>query len=207
MSNTPEPVPNVFIVGFYEVPGFGPDSVEVPCVGNGPAEYRALANAIAKRHPKVDPTKIARTGSIVEQRDPAEDPGYIDLDDGRTLRQLFDPNDSNEEPRTSRNVGHVFFCSTPCKIMLTFNRGAGNIGIVLIPRVKMGSTAIPFSNVIQPQLAVTELPRIIKEVLGHDAHAITLRTRPVIPDAAPVVKMPTAPVTRPPAPAAKEVVK
>lgn len=197
--NAPEPVPNVIIVGFFDVPGFGSDSVEVPCTGNGPAEYRALAQAIIKRHPKVDPTKITRTGSVVEQRDPNEDPGYIDLDDGRTLRQLFDAVDTTQDPPSSRNIGQVFFSGVPCKIMLTFNRAGGHVGLILIPRVKMGSTAIPFSNQIQPQLAVTELPRLIRDILGKDAHAIQLRTRPVVTASVPEAPAPAP--TAPPPPA------
>lgn len=172
-------LPNRYLVGFYDVEGIGQDSVETPCTGNGPAEYHALNVAIAARHPG---KKSQRVGSVVEYRDPTEDPGYIDLGSGQTLRQLFDVDDG-EKPRTNRVIGRVFFSGTPCNIMLTFNRSGTTIGLVLLPRIKTGSPAIPFSNVIQPQAAVEDLERIVREVLGSDAHALTLRIRPAAPKA------------------------
>lgn len=172
--NTPQRI----FVGFFEVPGFGPDSVEVPFTDNGRNDYAALDRAILHKHPSLlRAAAIARTGAIIELRDPAEDPGYINLDDGRTLRQLFDSPDGVAPARTSLRIGRVFFNSTPCNVMLTFTRAANSVGILLLPRVKMGDTVINFSNKISPQLLVSDLPRIVKDVLGHGARALDLNTR------------------------------
>lgn len=178
-EKTETPLPQPVLVGFYAVDGFGPDMVEVPLTGDGPKDYAALNVAIRARHPKAK--SATRTGSAIETRDPNEDPGYIDLDGGMTLRQLFDPTDTNQDPRSSRVIGRVFFSGTPCNVVLTFNRAAGSVGLLLLPRVKIGSTAITFSNVIQPQRPVLDLDRIVREVLGNDAHALELRLRPAAP--------------------------
>lgn len=165
---------NTFITGFFQVDGV-PDSVEVPCSGRGGADYAALNLAIGARHPKAK--SFIRTGSVVEIRDPAEGIAKIDLDSGLTLRQLFDSPDGVSASRTSLNIGRVFFNSTPCYVMLTFTRAASSVGILLLPRIKMGDTAINFSNKISPQTSVVDLPRIVKEVLGRDARALELNTR------------------------------
>lgn len=166
--------PYRIFVGFFEVDG-APDSVEVPFTDNGAADYKALAKAVEARHPGWK--TLLRTGSIIELRDPAEDPGYIDLDSGQTLRQLFDSPDGVAPVRTSLRIGRVFFNSTPCNVMLTFTRAANNVGLVLLPRIKVGDTAIHFANRISPQTSVLDLPRIVKEVLGRDARALDLNTR------------------------------
>lgn len=176
MSDT---LPPAFLVGFFDVQDFGPDVAEVPCTGNGPRDNAALMAAIRAKHPKQARCAacIRKTGSTIETRDPNEDPGYIDLDSGATLRQLFDAEDPSQPLRTSRLIGRAFFSGTPCNVVLTFNRSSGAVGVTLLPRIKIGDSVIKFGNAINPQQLVSELPRLVKEVLGHDARNIVLKVR------------------------------
>lgn len=164
------------ITGFFNIEGFGPDVVECPCTGIPAVDYANLTGAIREKHPKVLRDQITRTGSNVELRDPAEDPGIIDLDSGKTLRQLFDVDEPNAEPRSSIRIGKVFFSGSPYTVFLKFNRAAGRVNVALQPRTK-SDTAINFSNQILGGLLVVDLPRLVSEVLGTDARMLELNTR------------------------------
>lgn len=174
--NTPRPKVTRVIVGFFNVNG-EPDTVECLCTGKGPVDYANLATAMQKRYPKVPRNKIVRTGAIIELRDPAEDPGYIDLRSGLTLRQLFDSPDGLVPPRSSLRIGRAFFNGSPVNVMLTYNRAAGSVGVIALPRVKMGDTPINFGNRISPMLLVEGLERLVKEVMGNGVRALELNTR------------------------------
>lgn len=164
------------MTGFYTVEGFGPDVVEVPCTGIPAVDYANLNGAMRERHPNVPREAIQRTGSNVELRDPNEDPGFIDLDSGKTLRQLFDVDVPNAEPRATIRIGKVFFSGSPYSVFLKLNRAAGRVNVALQPRTK-SDTAINFSNQIQPGLLVADLPKIVTEVLGSDGRMLELNTR------------------------------
>lgn len=173
--NKPAPVTRV-IVGFFIVNG-EPDTIEVLCTGKGLTDYANLATAMQKRHPKVPRNKITRTGAIIELRDPAEDVGYIDRTSGKTLRQLFDSSDGIAPPRTSLRIGRAFFNGSPVNIMLTYSRAQGSLGVLALPRIVTGGTAINFGNRISPMLLVEGLERLVKEVMGNGVRALELNTR------------------------------
>lgn len=182
--NTPAPKITRVMVGYYDVPGYGPDFIEVPCTGHGPTDYEALRKAICARHPNTDRRALVRTGSVIELRDPAEDPGYIDLTSGLTLRQLFDSPDGVAPSRSSLRIGKAFFDGTPVTVMLTYNRAGGKVGVIALPRIRTGSSAITFTNQVSPMLLVGGLERLVKEVMGPGVRALELNIRRV---SAPVV--------------------
>lgn len=167
---------NRIMVGFYDIDGFGPDSVEVPCTGIPAVDYANLFGAMRERHPGKNRDQIVRTGSSVELRNPEEDAGIIDLDSGVTLRQLFDATEKFPEGRSSLRIGRVFFSGSPYSVFLTYNRGAGRVGVLLQPRTK-SDTAINFNNQIQPGLLVLDMPRLVQDVLGGDGRGLELTTR------------------------------
>lgn len=149
---------------------------EVPCTGKGRTDYAALMAVMRRKHPLVSEGDLRRTGSVIEVRDDTN-PGWIEVAPGLTLRQLFDPATVEEQPATSREIGRVFFNGTPCRILLTFQRGAGSCGVTLLPRIKMGDSTINFSNQINPQQLASTLPDILAGVLGSDARALELNLR------------------------------
>lgn len=189
--------PPTQITAFYLVDGI-PDEVTVVSTGRGPSDYGNLYAAIQKKYPKVPRSRIVRTGSVISLQNGGEAP-RIDLNSGKTLRQLFDTAAANGEPRTSLNLGKVFFNGTPCSVMLTFNRAASFIGVLLLPRIKSDGP-IKFSNQLSPQMAVSELPRLVRDVLGRDALALELniKTAPATA-AAPAKPLPVAPAKKNPA--------
>lgn len=154
-----------FLVGFYNVAGV-PDSVETPCTGRGRADYDRLWRAITIKHFKVAPIDIVRLGTTIELRHEGG-PDVKPVPPGSTLQQLFGTD------RTSREVGHVYFSGDPAKVVLTFNRSEGYVGLMLLPRIKT-SSIIRFSNKINGMRLASELSSIIGEVLGSDAQKLTL---------------------------------
>lgn len=163
-----------FLVGFYTVNNFGPDTVEVPCAGNGPAEYAALLLAIREKHPDKGRHDFVRTGSVIESRDTEGADKPQEVEPGATLRQLFDAADVGQPELTSREIGRVFFSAAPCKVVLTFSRASGSIGVLLLPRIKIGDSVIKFSNLINPQQLVTSLESIVRDVIGVEGTNLTL---------------------------------
>lgn len=163
---------NLVLVGFFNVDG-EPSSIEVPCTGNGRVDNENLKAELRRRHPAAK--DILRLGSTIENRDDI-DLGYIVLDSGATLQRLFDSDDATR-PLSSRKIGRVFFASTPCDVVITFDRAGSTVGVLLLPRIKVGDSVIKFSNKLNSQVPVSELPRLIKDVLGADARDLQLRTR------------------------------
>lgn len=147
-----------FLVGFYIVNGV-PDSVETPIIGNPKAERAKLGTLIKARHPTVKDADIIPGGSVVEARDES-DPGYIVTFSGQTIRQLFIGNKG--EDLASRRIGSVFFSGAPFVVEAVFSRGSTRIR--LLPRLRNDSI-VSFSNSINPQRAVTELPALVTEIL------------------------------------------
>ncbi len=160
------------IVGFYNIPEVGPDSVETPVVGRPSEEYAELDRAIYKRHPQFKPGDLRRFGSVIEIRDDTN-PGYIDPEPGQTIRQLFEGMADGNAPQ--RQIGRTFFCGSPFNIMLLYTAG-GQVRIVLHPRLK-GEGPVQFSNQISAQRQVVELPALVNEVLGKDARDTQLLIR------------------------------
>lgn len=143
------------LVGYYNVPGYGADSVEVAVKGTPKELYAKLQGLIQKKHPKVKGV-IPRTSSRMELRDPEN--AFIEFLPGTTIAQLF-------EESISRKIGRVFFVNEPMEIVLVLNRGAGHVAIQLRSVLGTGGTA-NFSSKIQPQRLATELKQAVIEALG-----------------------------------------
>jgi len=163
------------LVGFFEVPGFGPDIVETPITGKPSEQYARLQAAIRARHPKVDPKGIIKKGSVIETR--TDTNPFIEMFPGQTLSQLF--RDDDGAPEAFLEVGRVFFCGSPGNIRLIFSRASGAVMIHIMPILRNDSV-VRFSNKISPQRQASELPALIEEVLGKDAHKLELRLRTAV---------------------------
>ena len=186
------------LVGFFDVKGFGPDSVEVPVTGNGPHDYSACMAAIRAKHPGSHRSEITRTGSKIEQRTGTTQ-NYLGDVPGQTIRQLFDGALALDKPLPAVLLGRCFFSGAPYDIALLFSRSSGQAGVVLRPRTP-SSGIVSFQNKINPMVLVSELPQLVREILGNDARDIKLNTRPPAPAPAP---KPTpapapAPISKPP---------
>lgn len=147
-----------FLVGYYLVAGV-PDSVETPIIGNPKAEKAKLAALIRARHPGVADGSILPNGQVIDARDPS-DPGFVIVYDGQTIRQLF--KGPQGEDLSSRRIGLVFFSGSPFEIELVFS--AGVVKVRLLPKLRHDSI-VQFSNQLDAQRQVSELPKIITEVL------------------------------------------
>lgn len=164
------------LVAFYNVPGVGLDSVEVPIVGSPASEYAALDNAILRRHPAFKPGQLRRIGSVVELRD-VNNKGFIEFSPGATVRQLFEGLPDGVEP--VRTIGRVFFEGSPYFVNLNYVAG-GQIKIVLHPRLGSDS-GIRLPDVISGQRLISELPEIVKLILGANARDLTFTLRASTP--------------------------
>lgn len=155
------------LVGFFEVPGFGPDSVETPIVGSPQEEYARLFTAIRHKHPNAP--NFRRIGSAIE---PAGT--YVEITPGSTLGQLF--------PGVSsiRQIGRAWFSGRPFNIVLAYNRAQSIVSVVLRGRMT-GDGDIRFGGAISPSRLASELKQIIDETLGKEARDIVLNVREVIP--------------------------
>ncbi len=162
------------IIGFYDVPGYGPDSVETEVTNKPREDYLTLNDLIRKRFPRTKvPQDIKRTGSIVELRDD-NDPGYVEVPIGTTIAQLFGDGNGNNDP--SRVIGRVFFSGTPADIVLVYLRAQGSVTVNLKPVLRKDGL-IHFGNRLSPMRLASELPQLIKEILGHDARDLKLKFR------------------------------
>ena len=163
------------LVGFFDVPGFGPDVVETPIAGKPSEQYSRLLTAIRARHPSADPKAIIKKGSIIETR--TGENSFIEMFPGQTLSQLF--RDDDGAPEAFLEIGRVFFCGSPGNIRLIFSRASGAVMIHIMPLLRNDSV-VRFSNKISPQRQASELPKLIEEVLGKDARKLELRLRPSV---------------------------
>lgn len=169
------------MVGFFNVPGVGPDSVETPIVGNPKQEYAALQKLIERKHRLPN---IRRIGSVVETRD-AENPGYLEIHPGATLAQLFlAKHAANVEQ--ARRIGSAFIAGHPFFLFLILSRAEGRV-IVEARGALSGSGNIRFPNKISANRLASELPMMVEEVLGSEARNIKLNLREVAPKTQPEV--------------------
>jgi hypothetical protein len=147
-----------YLVGYYLVNGV-PDSVETPIIGNPRAEKAKLTELIHDKHPNARTGTILPNGQVIDSRS-ATDPGFITLYDGQTIRQLFKGVEG--EDLGSRRIGTVFFSGSPFEIELVFS--AGVVKVRLLPKLRTDSI-VQFSNQLDAQRQVSEIPKIITEVL------------------------------------------
>lgn len=165
------------IIGYYSVPGFGPDSVETEVKGKPAAQYAALKSLIEKRHPGAK--GIERTGSVVELRDSKN--AFIEIADGATIDQIF-ANEVSGEAETTRQIGQVFMSGRPYDVQLIYLRASGFVRVQCSPKLRAsGDATFRFSNQLNPNRLVTELPQIVKDVIGADARDLRLNFRDAKP--------------------------
>jgi len=166
--------PTRVIIGFYNVPGFGPDSVETSVTGSPQEQYGRLDALIANRHKTVK--QLTRFGSTIELRQGDND-GFINLREGSSIGQIFE-NEETNEAEASRTVGSVFVSGAPYSVVLVLSRAAGVVRVQLQPTLKnLGTGLTRFSNQINPERLANELPQLLKDVIGKDARALTVRFR------------------------------
>lgn len=174
MQNKALPFSTV-LVGYFNVPGVGPDSVEVPCTGKGKNDRAALVTAIYAKHAKLKlkPGTVTKTGAKIERRTGQN--SFIELSPGMTIANLF-VNPETDEAEQTREIGGVFFKSSPMKVVLVLSRAAGHVRIQLTP-VLPSETVVRFSNQLNPQRLAEELPLLVTEVLGGGGRELKLNFR------------------------------
>lgn len=150
-----------FIVGFYKVQGI-PEAVmvEAPLVQSASENHKALLALVKQKYPGCHESLITRLSTKIESRDEA-DPGYIDDTPGLTLRGLFMDKEGADEAFC--RIGSVFWEGEPWDISLRYYRSKAMIGVVLINR--MTGNPSRFNQQFQANQLLTELPRLLREVL------------------------------------------
>lgn len=145
-------------------------SNETKLSGNGMRDKESLFADIRQLFPAAK--EILPIGTRIEQRNAST--AFIEVTPGAVLRNIFDAPEGKEDP--IRIVGQVWFGGAPYEIILVHARAAGCILVRLNPR--MPSTgSIKFSNQLNPQRSLTELPSLLKEVFGNDARELKLNIR------------------------------
>lgn len=172
MANTIKP--HTVLIGYFDVAEYGPDSVETVSTGDGSKDYAALGAKIKARHPGKSYT---RRGSNFEIRD-GTNVGPIELPPGSTIGQLFVNHDNRIE--AAREIGKVFFNGTPQKIILVFLRAQGAVTVRLHPHLHTEGVVM-FPHKFSPQRLATELPEIIRGIVGQDGREMTLNFREPTP--------------------------
>jgi hypothetical protein len=170
-----ESTPVSVLVGFFEVAGVGPVTVETPVRGTPAEQYARLLTQVKKQCSKAKDGDVRRVGSTIELR--TGENSFVDIYPGATVGQLFDDLDESEG-ESKRVVGSVFLTGTPWDIELVNLRAAGSVRIQLNPKLR-GETTMRYSNQINPMRLATDLPLIVKEVVGGDARELKLRFREV----------------------------
>lgn len=172
---------NSVIIGYYQVPGFGPDTVETPVKGKPREQYAKLEELIAAKHPHIKRITLTRTGTRIELR--TKENAFVDLRPGQTLDQLFISDKTGSEDLT-REIGSVFMAGRPYAVVLVHLRAAGYVRVRLSPKLRgSGDAPFSFSNQLNPNRLVDELPQLVKDVIGADGRDLKLNFR-----AAPVAK-------------------
>lgn len=160
------------LVGFFNIPGVGPDTAETPLTGEPRLEHALLFKQMCEKHPTVPAESIVRSGSTIETR--SDDSRVVEYGAGAVLKNLFNTEDIDE---SAIPIGSVTFDNEPCDIVLRYHRGKNVMGITLKERATR--VAIRFSDQIAAMRLVSELPGIVAEVLGGSAKgcALSLKER------------------------------
>lgn len=173
MSEQPQTTNWNVLVGFWRVDGKEFIN-ETPLTGNGIADKGKLRREVEAAYPRAK--EILPLGTRVEVR--SSNNGYITLSNGSVLRNMFQDDEGRDDP--VRDVGTVWFDGAPYDVTVLFSRGHGCILVMLKPRLN-GYGVVRFSNQINPQQPLSELPRVIREVLGNGARELQLKIREALP--------------------------
>lgn len=169
MSSTPtEPI--TVLVGFWRVDGVE-HSNETKLSGNGLKDKETLLTGIKKAHSGAK--EILSLGTRIEQR--SAETAFIEVTPGAVLRNIFDGPEGKEDP--IRKVGEVWFSGSPYEVVLMHSRAQGCVLVRLQPRLASAGSAIKFSNQLNPQRSLSELPTLLAEVFGSDGRALRLNIR------------------------------
>ena len=158
------------LVGFWRVDGVE-QSNEIRISGKGGhADKASLGADIRAQFPAA--TEILPLGTKIETR--SNRTAFIEATPGMVLRNIFTDAEGKDDP--VRKVGEVWFSGAPYEVVLLFSRAQGAVLVKLYPRITAVG-AIRFSNQINPQRLLTELPKLLAEVFGNDARDLKLNIR------------------------------
>jgi hypothetical protein len=158
-----------YLIGFFNVDGHGQVTVETPLTGGGNNDYAKLWELVRAKFPKSEKEDIIRTGSTIETRTPA---GYdVKFAPGSTIQQMF-LNLGDGDDACSRLIGRVDFSGQECDIVLRFHRAKNSAGVTLSERVS--KSAIRFSDNIPGMRLASDLPDLVKSIVGQDGRNLKL---------------------------------
>lgn len=168
MSKQAETSYNV-LVGFWRVDGTE-HSNEVRLTGKGRLDRMALGADLKKTFPNAK--EIIPLGTRIELRSNAT--AFVLAEPGAVLRNIFTSAEGKEDP--VKNIGTVWFQGAPFEVLLLFSRANGAVLVNLKPRV-VNYGMVRFSNKLNPQRLLSELPTLLAEVFGADARDLKLNIR------------------------------
>jgi len=157
------------LVGFWRVDGVE-YSNETKLSGNGRTDKSLLLADIREQHPRAK--EVLPLGTKIEIRTNAT--SVIELAPGAVLRNIFVDVEGKDDP--VKNVGQVWFDGAPYEVLMLYSRANGCVLVNLKPRVA-NYGMVRFSNQLNPQRSLSELPNLIKEVLGTNARELQLNVR------------------------------
>lgn len=149
--------------GHFAPEGSEPFSVETPLTGDSKRDTQSLVNVARRRFPT---GKMALKSTRIFTRDRETAPSYPGAS---TLGSLFGESGSLTE--VALEVGQVFWEGQSCQIFIKNLRVRSAITISLRPP---SGGAISFSNQIQSNRLLKELPSILREVLGSSARELRI---------------------------------
>lgn len=157
------------LIGFFHVEGHGKVTAETPLTGSGAADYAKLWELVRERFPNAAKNDIIRTGSTIEARTAV---GLeVKYAPGSTIQQLFLAFGDGDDA-CSRLVGRVDFHSQECDIVLRYHRARNAAGITVTERVS--KSAARFSDNIPGMRLASDLPELIKDIIGQDGRNLKL---------------------------------
>lgn len=154
------------LIGFFHVEGHGRITVETPLTGFGTDDYAKLWKQVRDRFPNAH---VERTGSTIEQR--TSTGSEVKFAPGSTIQQMF-LNLGEGDDACSRLIGRVDFSGAECDIVLRFHRARNSAGITLSERVS--KSAIRFSENIPGMRLASDLPDLVKGIVGNDGRNLKL---------------------------------
>src|SRR5262245_3935431 len=157
------------LVGFWRVDGVE-HSNETKLTNNGLVDKESLLQAIKDQFPKAK--EILSLGTKIEVR--TAENAFVEVSPGAVLRNIFTDPEGHEDPL--RIVGQVWFAGSPYEVVLMFARAQGCVFVRLHPRI-LSTGTIKFSNQLNPQRLLTELPSLLAEVFGGEARDLKLNIR------------------------------